>query len=75
MKKLHIDKIKLSDMSTNEQESVQGGAQVGPTGTVITILVISETMTIIQGCYSFQCHSKNPGTADSCGLCTTHQRC
>lgn len=81
MKKIKIDKIQISDMSPDEKMNVNGGdnaqnqQDVVWTVTVVTVTVTARTMDGWPGCLSTTCLSKNPGTQDSCGLCTTHQHC
>lgn len=63
-KKLHLKKIKLSEMSQNEQGKIQGGY-------FLTSLFACNT-TVMSMNY---CLTGNPGTQDSCGLCTTQHYC
>ena len=81
MKKIKIDKIKIADMSLDRKMDVNGGvaddkqqAQFIWTVTV-TVTVTARTMDGWPGCYTEGCLSKNPGTQDSCGLCTTNRNC
>jgi hypothetical protein len=75
MSKLKIDKIKLQDLSKEEQKEIKGGAPITVT---ITIGVVSKVITDgSSGCETRQtCYlTCNPGWQDSCGLCTTKYHC
>lgn len=62
-KKLSLKKIKLNEMTLNEQEQLQGG-------------YISSIFACVPTVQSRQyCLTGNPGTQDSCGLCTTQHYC
>lgn len=63
-KKLSLKKIKLNDMTLNEQDQLQGG-YFGTSFFRCATTVQSRTA----------CVTGNPGTQDSCGLCTTHHYC
>jgi len=74
MKKLKIDKIKLTDLSKNDQRNIIGGeAGVWTIGTIITIR--PTTIGGTPDCPSQDQLTCKPGHQDSCGLCTTHQHC
>lgn len=84
MKKLHLDKIKLSEMNSDEQQNLQGGGGLepeppgsAPSITVVgTVIVISASASCVHCNPTVRnCFSNNPGTADSCGLCNTHYMC
>lgn len=82
MKKIKIDKIQIADMSLDRKMDVNGGGAVNQqqqliwTVTVtVTIPLTGRTMDGWPGCYTEGCLSKNPGTQDSCGLCTTNRNC
>jgi NO-binding membrane sensor protein with MHYT domain len=101
MDKLKIDKIKLADLSQEEQGKVVGGGQFGmgvaamgqnnmaggnnmavgeQSWSTITVGIVILN-TIATATYGATCHSNcncltaNPGTQDSCGLCTTNYAC
>jgi len=74
MKKLKIDKIKLSKMPIDEQKHIQGGYD-GLISVVSIITVSARTMNTWPGCYTDNCLTNRPGTQDSCGLCTTNHAC
>lgn len=75
MKKLKIERINLSEMKPNEMDNVNGGINWRTTVLKqITKRIIQ--YTFLGGpCVSSSCLSSNPGTQDSCGLCTTNYRC
>lgn len=74
MKKLKLSKIKLSEMSLEEQSHIYGGYD-GTTITVTATVAIVETMHTFPGCFSDGCLTRTPGHQDSCGLCTTNYAC
>lgn len=62
-KKLSLKKIKLNEMTLNEQENLQGGF-------ITSLFACVPTVQSRQYCLT-----GNPGTQDSCGLCTTQHYC
>lgn len=76
MKELKIEKIKLSEMSLEEQRQMEGGEQwVGVITVSVATTTTGRTMDTWPGCNTQDCLTKNPGTQDSCGLCTTRYAC
>ena len=80
MSKLKIDKIKLQDLSKEEQKEINGGEQISTIS--ITIGTVSVAVkTIADATHGITCHSRcdcltaKPGHQDSCGLCTTNYHC
>lgn len=82
MSKIKIDKIKLQDLSKDEQRKINGGEANNENGTItVTVVSVVAIKTIADPTNGVTCYSKcecltaNPGHQDSCGLCTTKYRC
>jgi hypothetical protein len=75
MKKLKLEKIKLSELTLNDQKNIVGGTN--PTTTTISIasLMICTTTSVLASSPAATCLTNHPGTQDSCGLCTTNYKC
>ena len=80
MNKLKLEKIKLQDLSPEQQKSINGGDKNNTSLTVttsivpITIGILTETITeasktMCNVSCDNNCVSNNPGTQNSCGLC------
>lgn len=81
MSKIKIDKIKLQDLSKDEQRKINGGEANQEQGTITVSVTIVAIKTIAEATKGVTCYSKcecltaNPGHQDSCGLCTTNYHC
>lgn len=81
MKKLKLDKINLSEMELDSMKSVYGGANqqtasITVTTVTVPITIVSAVASCIDCVATLQtCITCKPGNQDSCGLCTTENRC
>ena len=78
MNKLKLEKIKLQDLSPEQQKNINGGKQI-TTWTIIPVTIGILTETISEASRTMcnvscdNCVSNNPGTQNSCGLCQSKQ--
>ena len=78
MKKMKLNKVTISALSDDVASRIKAGDDVKAEAasiTTISTITIPVTITIIWRPETEPRPSDNPGTQDSCGLCTTHYAC
>ena len=77
MNKLKLEKIKLQDLSPEQQKNINGGEQITTTWTIIPVTIGILTQTISEASRTMcnvscdnNCISNNPGQ-NSCTMCVS----
>lgn len=72
MSKLKINRIKLQDLSKDEQKNVQGGGEIQNNKFTTSIVSIPSTVLSVLVCQPGEPDklTQKPGFQDSCGLCS-----